>query len=806
MKRLISLFIGASLILAPGAALADPFTIDDLLRTEELGQVSLSPSGRSVAFERLGPMDGLPAYEYDYMNRLLRTRLHIAPSQGEAEPRLLLEPETNAGYGLGPWAPDDGRVLVYRLQDRTYSAGVVDPRDGSVRWLDGTPETAMWGRAALWRDPSRALVLMRADGDMPPLLSLGWVAQDRLPAYWAKTRAGVEAARTLIGAGRFADLTPRAAVGRLVQLDASTGEQRTLAHGRFYDMELSPDGRHLALGAFAEEQGFDPAAPFFGGDFTERRHLTILDLETGETWSPAPNESLSPHLFSWSPGGDELLVYVRSPRAGPAEGELVRLRPRDRRRLAVDLQGHRPAVAESGLRTPVVSADWFQGEPVLYTRNPSGRADWTLLAPDGARVLTTQVTAPAARLAAVTHDRIVVSDAGQAVAIDAEGGTRILGRTVTPAFTPNTSYFNRGQRFDFTGASRARWLMVETDGERRRRDIRTGDPIGPVAPPTVRLAAFDATTVVTTDRRQGLVQSLDRPGGTTLVTLNTALESRTFVAPREITHRSGDRTLTSWLYLPTGIDRPPLIVLPYPGQPERPQRPEERNIMLNAHLMTARGYAVLIPNLPDYGLPGNPAEGMADGILKVVEAAGAQGGFDPERLILWGHSFGGFSVMAAATQSDRFVAVIGANGPYDLFGRWGAFPLARSVAPEKGLSVRSHAGSVEMGQGGMRAPPWADPQAYVRNSPLMAADRITAPVLLVTGDLDYITDSQSEAMFTALYRQNKDVALLTYRGEGHVLASPGNIRDYWSTALSWLDGIMARLAASDTAQKGQTGD
>ena len=60
-------------------------------------------------------------------------------------------------------------------------------------------------------------------------------------------------------------------------------------------------------------------------------------------------------------------------------------------------------------------------------------------------------------------------------------------------------------------------------------------------------------------------------------------------------------------------------------------------------------------------------------------------------------------------------------------------------------------------------------------------------MLLIHGDLDDIRATQSQALFTALYRQRKDAALLTYWGEGHTFASPANIRDLYASILGWLD-------------------
>ncbi len=62
----------------------------------------------------------------------------------------------------------------------------------------------------------------------------------------------------------------------------------------------------------------------------------------------------------------------------------------------------------------------------------------------------------------------------------------------------------------------------------------------------------------------------------------------------------------------------------------------------------------------------------------------------------------------------------------------------------------------------------------------------------MTPDRDYVPPGQAEELFSALYRQQKDVVLVTYRGEGHVLSSPANIRDFYDTVWAWLDEVLQR--------------
>jgi len=260
-----------------------------------------------------------------------------------------------------------------------------------------------------------------------------------------------------------------------------------------------------------------------------------------------------------------------------------------------------------------------------------------------------------------------------------------------------------------------------------------------------------------------------------------------------IPHRGLEgEALTSWLYLPStsGPTLPPLVVIPYRGRvfPSPLAQYEAGGFSphMNPQILAAHGYAVLTPSLPYDANTIEPTAGAADQILSVVDAAIATGAVDPDRIALWGHSFGGLIAIAAAEQSPRFRSVIAVAGAQDLVSRWGAFSLHRWVTPEDGYGSATTAGMVEQGQFSMRAPPWADPQRYVRNSNLFAADQITAPVLLIHGETDEENIAQSQELFSALYRQAKDAQMVTYWGEGHVLASPANIRDFYRRILDWL--------------------
>lgn len=207
--------------------------------------------------------------------------------------------------------------------------------------------------------------------------------------------------------------------------------------------------------------------------------------------------------------------------------------------------------------------------------------------------------------------------------------------------------------------------------------------------------------------------------------------------------------------------------------------------MTNIQIMTSAGSTVLVPRLPRPAA-GEPGTRMANDILAAVDAAATSVTFDPDRIILCGHNFGALDGSLGHHPVRQVRSGIAANGLYDLLSVWGQLPMTPGLLPESGLPVRSRAGWVETGQGRLQVPPFVDPALYLRNSPTFAAGRITVPVLLFTGDRDYVPPGQAEELFSALYRQQKDVVLATYRGEGHALSNPANIRDMYAAVWFWL--------------------
>ena len=300
-----------------------------------------------------------------------------------------------------------------------------------------------------------------------------------------------------------------------------------------------------------------------------------------------------------------------------------------------------------------------------------------------------------------------------------------------------------------------------------------------------------------------------------LYTFNTHLAGVTPAsAPIRIDHTDyqGEEAI-GWLYLPPGgkgdgLQQYPLVVISYPGRAYDDVPPHDEygyaasiwNEALTAttsvEVFAAQGYAVLLPSVPlgPLGGSGEPMMRMMPAVLSAVDAAVATGYVDPQRLALSGQSYGGYGALAVATQTDRFNAIIAMAVKANLTSGYGQFaPSARFEAaqrlgpagPPSGQGEQT--GWAENGQGRMGASPWADPERYIRNSPLFFADKVESPILILHGDLDtatYIT--QAEEMFTALHREKKDVLFVRYWGEHHLIEQPQNQRDMWARVFNFL--------------------
>lgn len=785
---------------AAGAAGARAVQLDDLLQAEDLGQAAIAPGGRWLVIETLAPYDHAPSFDFGGFSQPNLGRLMVADLERPGPAQPLFSQQADAGYIAGPFSPKGQSMIVYRFRERAWDTGVVDLATRRARWLGIATERAAYGRTLQWRSETELVLIALPDGSAPIHLRVGWEAMDRLPDLWRTTRAGREPAVNISGSGRFLERRTNPQPRRLLKVDLQSGAVQSLASGGFLDLELSSTGRYLAAIADAEPIPIRPDDQLRVGTPTRRRDLVVVDLATSAVRRPCKTCDLLTHLLAWSPTSDRVLVFGRERDQAWTEGSLLAVEAATGALARVGQGLVKPEIAYDNEGIANVRADWMGADPIVYGRvvgeKRQARPDWLRIGASSPVNLTKELVQAPSRIAALEADGLALIAGGTAWRVDAAGRVRRLpgGPNLQALPLPQPGF---GGRFKLNAPPRQNWFLARTPSGIEH--------IASARPSTSSLIPADAILIAQSGDqlavrlRDGhgvqkvlLLEPNRPPQG--LLTVNAAFADIDPAPLRPVHHKGPNgEALTSWLYLPSAISSgrpPPLVVLPYPGklQATAPARYAlgASNFTPNAQLLAAQGYAVLVPSLPR-SEDGEPAAGLADQILQIVDQIAAQGLIDPDRLAMWGHSFGGYAALVTATQTGRFKAIIAQAGPADLISGWGSIPPHYRAAPEDGHPTPLNMGWAEGGQAGLGAPPWRDLGRYVRNSPFFAADKITSPLLIIQGDQDFVNLAQGEEMFAALYRQDKDAVLMTLWGEGHIPASPANIRAIYAEVLPWLN-------------------
>ena len=181
------------------------------------------------------------------------------------------------------------------------------------------------------------------------------------------------------------------------------------------------------------------------------------------------------------------------------------------------------------------------------------------------------------------------------------------------------------------------------------------------------------------------------------------------------------------------------------------------------------GYVVLKPNFrgsTNYGQDFVNANidnwGIADydDVMTGVDHAVAEGWADPDRLICYGWSYGGYLSAWIVTQTDRFKAVSPGAGLTNLYSMYSTNDLQDYLASFFGGT------------------PWAESENYRQHSPMTYVTDVTSPVLLMHGGADTrVPPEQSVEFYRALKDLGTDVTFVRFPREGHGIEEPRHLMD-----------------------------
>lgn len=270
---------------------------------------------------------------------------------------------------------------------------------------------------------------------------------------------------------------------------------------------------------------------------------------------------------------------------------------------------------------------------------------------------------------------------------------------------------------------------------------------------------------VYSDRNPGDLYLFDRDTGQArfLMSGRHWLDKEKMATTRPFSFNSRDgKLIHAYLTVPNGSDGKnlPLIVNPH-GGPIGPR--DQWGFNWEAQLLASRGYGVLQVNYRGSGGYGkafqdaghrNWAEGIQNDIIDATNWVVKQGQADPERICIYGGSFGGYSALMAPIRAPGlFKCAFGYVGVYDIDMMFKRGDIPQTASGQRYLR-RTHG---------------TDTAEWTRNSPARRASEVRIPVYLAAGARDERTPpEQTELMEKALREAgNPAEGMIIQSGEMH---------------------------------------
>ena len=727
---------------------------EDLLRQHHLEDAVLSPDGLWVAAVVHRPRKPGEYFRRDLLGGNDRADIWLAKTDGTQTWNLTHGEQEHAGYWSPVWSPDSSRLAVLSTRGNdNIRAFVWDRKTATLQQvttegidiaakihLDGNKHAPI-----AWLDADRLLTITLPAGHAP----LWFDEEQRTSAIeFAAEEATMRGTRVTASVIASPDVHPEPVSGTLSTIEVESGQETKIANIPITEMRLS----QRVLSISPDRKWVTIVAPGLSKPVQPDRAMRLSDFYPMQIWigclqGSIPLRSMDRLVPANGGKGFNNIVVQWSP---------------DSSRFAVLVE------------TSTVHSDSLAGVAVIEP--DTAMIHMLALNEDGdSRVKTARYL----RWSEQGH-LLVLAQATKPIAQT----TSYRWNARDPAISPN---------FDIE--DQPRWWLWENDQTKRLlSESEVASAIPTISAKPVSITRDSRVTVIAGDG--------NGTNSREILSFNRDMDD---VAPgefRNIAYETADgKEWGASLLLPFGYKegtRFPLVVDVYGGAVYRNLNGVSNarytpydGSFLNLLLLAARGYGVLTPSIPlqPEGIPSDPLldldYGIAPAIAKVVELGFA----DPQRLAVMGHSYGGYSTYSLITQTQRFRAAIAMAGFVDLFSLYGRFDRRYRYSPYASAATHCPA-YLENAQGRIGAPPWVDPERYLRNSPLLHVDRVQTPLLIIHGSLDMLEISQAEEFFSALTRLGKPVEFVRYIGEGHAIDSPANIVDMWNRIYNFLDNAL----------------
>lgn len=704
-----------------------PLTVREVVEFESLSnrsRVRLSRHGRMVAYTVAGTQRPLGS-ALELVKDADRASANIRVADLETGRILDLTPGANSWAPA--WSPDGSTLAFYSTRSGDPRLWTWSPNQGLRQAANAPVWPAFMDQAPRWADGQTVIVKLLPEGR-----SVEETSRRAVPA--ASEVSGQEGTTVQLIRGQaaarqaeaFPDWIRWAYGGDIAAIDLRSGSITRLADEQLAMWwDVSPDGATLAFSSITDLDD-------------ERAGFTLHTVAvTGGVIRRLPGRLVRPFGdgVSWSPSGDRLAYVSR---------DAV---------YVVDIQ------EKQRIRVADARDGWAEAAGPVWTR-------------DGNALVFSDGDLWRLPLKAEGEPERIAAFDGRTIHAVVTGPERVPARTASGDWLLRVSDDANGE----TGFAGVDPVTGMSSGERLQPGMMSAG---------FDLAATaDASRVVVSYGNANLATELwllgpDLAPARQISRMNPAFGSVVLGETRVVTWstRAGD-TVHGTVTLPPGFrdgTPVPLLVEVYGGgsvgaSPHEFDRYRQ--------LFATHGYAVFVPGIPL--AVGTPMRDHADAVLPGLDRLIDDGIADPERMGVFGHSYGGYGTLALLVQTDRFSAAVASAAQGNMAGTFGQLAADGTV----------RTWWAESGQGRMGTTPWDDPQRYIENSPLFYLDRIRAPLLLLHGAEDRaVPISLAGEIFVGLQHLGRTVTLARYEGEGHTWPSwrTPNKTDYWQRTLDWFD-------------------
>ena len=261
-----------------------------------------------------------------------------------------------------------------------------------------------------------------------------------------------------------------------------------------------------------------------------------------------------------------------------------------------------------------------------------------------------------------------------------------------------------------------------------------------------------------------------------VVATRTPIDASELVRPELVRIPGPEGPIPAFIYYPKGsrpqdrrsedyrpkdaTGRVPALLYPH-GGPEGQSRPAYNHVLGPLQALVHRGIAVVVPNIhgsTGYGRSWQIAIHKDWGgvdlrdLRAVADWMAKEPGFDPERLAVYGGSYGGFATLLCVTQiPERWRCAV------DLFGVANLVTMIETNQPNWQRFLRRWIGDLA-----------TDRAKLVERSPITHIDNVRCPMLVLQGANDpRVPKSESDQVVERLRARGQRVEYVVFPDEGH---------------------------------------